>query len=756
LSHNPQKQGSPPSKIKQSSDIGTASGKEVLAITLAEHSDPFRILGIHPVTFRGQKAMAVRAFLPEAGQAWVIQRGADTPFPMERIHPRGFFEAIFLDRHEVFPYQLRLSNDQGETWEIDDPYAFPPILTDFDLHLIGEGTHYRNYEKLGTHPMILNGVRGVHFAVWAPNATRVSVVGDFNRWDGRRHPMRVRGGTGVWELFLPGFGEGEIYKFEIKSGPHLLIKADPYAFFFEVRPQSASIVCQIDKYHWNDEEWMAERSRRNGLDAPISIYEVHLGSWRRVPEEGHRMLTYRELATQLVEHIKEMGFTHIELLPVMEHPFDGSWGYQVLGYFAPTSRFGAPADFKFFVDCCHQHGIGVILDWVPAHYPKDAHGLGFFDGTFLYEHADSRRREHPDWGTLIFNYGRNEVRNFLLSNALFWLKEYHADGLRVDGVASMLYLDYSRGRGEWAPNIFGGNENLEAIDFLKKFNELAHGEFPGVLTIAEESTAWPMVSRPTYLGGLGFSLKWNMGWMHDTLEYISKDPIYRKHHHNNLTFSLLYAFHENFILPLSHDEVVHGKRSLLDKMPGDLWQKFANLRLLYGFMYGHPGKKLLFMGSEFGQWREWNHDESLDWHLLQFDSHCNLRRYLQDLNHLYLNEPALYEIDFHWSGFEWIAFQDWGRSVVSFLRRGKNQDNFLIFVCNFTPVPRSNYRIGVPQPGFYREILNSDSSLYGGSNAGNAGGRWAEPIPWQGRPYSIALTLPPLGVLVLKPGEAEP
>ena len=754
MTHNPQKQDSPVSKIKPSSDIGTASGEEVLAITLAEHSDPFHILGIHPVTLRGQKAMAVRAFLPEAGQAWVIQRGADIPFPMERIHPRGFFEAIFLDRNEVFPYRLRLSNDRGEIWEIDDPYAFPPILTDFDLHLIAEGTHYRNYEKLGTHPMTLNGVRGVYFGVWAPNATRVSVVGDFNRWDGRRHPMRVRGGTGVWELFLPGLGEGRIYKFEIKSGRHLLIKADPYAFSFEVRPQSASIVRQIDKYHWNDEGWMVERSRRNGLDAPISIYEVHLGSWRRVPEEGHRMLTYRELATQLVEHIKELGFTHIELLPVMEHPFDGSWGYQVLGYFAPTSRFGTPEDFKFFVDCCHQHGIGVILDWVPAHFPKDAHGIGFFDGTYLYEHADSRKREHPDWGTLIFNYGRNEVRNFLLSNALFWFKEYHADGLRVDGVASMLYLDYSRGRGKWAPNIFGGNENLEAIDFLKKFNELAHGEFPGVLTIAEESTAWPMVSRPTYLGGLGFSLKWNMGWMHDTLEYISKDPIYRKHHHTNLTFSLLYAFHENFILPLSHDEVVHGKRSLLDKMPGDLWQKFANLRLLYGFMYGHPGKKMLFMGSESGQWREWNHDESLDWHLLQFEHHRNLRRYLQDLNRLYLNESALYEIDFHWSGFEWIAFQDWERSVVSFLRRGKNQDNFLIFVCNFTPVSPSNYRIGVPEPGFYREILNSDSLLYGGSNAGNAGGRWAEPVPWQGRPYSIALTLPPLGVLVLKPGRA--
>ena len=673
------------------------------------------------------------------------------PFPMKRIHPRGFLETVFPDRKELFPYRLRVLDDQGRILESDDPYAFPPILTDFDLYLIAEGTHYRNYEKLGAHPMILKGIEGVHFAVWAPNAKRVSVVGDFNRWDGRRHPMRIREGTGVWELFIPALGEGEIYKFEIKSGPHILTKADPYAFFFEIRPKSASIVRQIDEYHWDDETWMLERTRKNALDAPLSIYEVHLGSWRRAPEEGHRVLHYRESAAQLVEHIKKMGFTHVELMPVMEHPFDGSWGYQVLGYFAPTSRFGRPEDFKFFVDLCHQHGIGVILDWVPAHFPKDAHGLAFFDGTYLYEHADSRKREHPDWGTLIFNYGRHEVRNFLLGNALFWLKEYHVDGLRVDGVASMLYLDYSRGPGEWVPNIFGGNENLEAIDFLKKFNERVHGEFPGTLTIAEESTAWPMVSRPTYLGGLGFSLKWNMGWMHDTLEYMSKDPIYRKHHHNNLTFSLLYAFHENFILPLSHDEVVHGKRSLLDKMPGDLWQKFSNLRLLYGLMYGHPGKKLLFMGSEFGQWREWSHDESLDWHLLQFEPHRTLQQYLQDLNRLYRTEPAFYEIDFHWSGFEWIAFQDWERSIVAFLRRGKNPDNFLICVCNFTPVLRSSYRIGVPEPGFYREILNSDSSSYGGRDAGNAGGRWAEPIPWQGRSYSLSLTLPPLGFLVLKP-----
>ncbi len=736
---------------KTSPTLGTAARQEVLALVKAKHGDPFHILGVHPVEFEGRKIIAVRAFLPEARQVWVLGPDEDRTSPMKQIHPEGFFEATFPGANEVFPYRLRLTDAQGMTLEIDDPYVFPPVLTDFDLHLMAEGTHYRNFEKFGAHPLSVNGVRGVFFAVWAPNARRVSVVGDFNRWDGRRHPMRVRGSTGIWELFIPGLGEGELYKFEIKSGRNLFVKADPYAFFFEVRPKSASVIWPIDQYAWNDHDWMAKRTQRNPLEAPISIYEVHAGSWRRVPGEGHRMLTYRELAAQLVPYVKEMGFSHIELLPIMEHPFDGSWGYQVLGYFAPTSRFGSPEDFKFLVDTCHREGIGVILDWVPAHFPKDGHGLGYFDGTHLYEHADSRKREQPDWGTLIFNSGRNEVKNFLLGNALFWLEKYHADGLRVDGVASMLYLDYSRGPGEWVPNIFGGNENLEAIDFLKKFNELVHGQFPGVLTIAEESTAWPSVSKPTYLGGLGFSLKWNMGWMHDTLEYISKDPIYRKFHHNNLTFSLLYAFQENFVLPLSHDEVVHGKASLLSKMPGDPWQKFANLRLLYGFMYGHPGKKLLFMGSEFGQWREWNHDESLDWHLLQFEPHRQLQQYLRDLNALYAREPALHEVDFHWNGFEWIDFHDWERSIVSFLRRAKDPNDFFIFVCNFTPVARSGYRIGVPGSGLYREILNSDSTLYGGTNTGNAEGRWAEPTPWQGRPYSISLTLPPLGLLVLQP-----
>ncbi len=740
-------------KKKPSPTIGTAPRDEVLAVIRAEHCDPFHVLGIHPVEFMGHKMVAVRAFLPEAAAAEVLGPDEGRTAGMKRIHPEGFFEAAFAGQTETFPYRLRLAEDGREPREIIDPYSFLPVLSDFDLHLIAEGTHYRNFEKLGAHPMNVSGTAGVFFSVWAPNAVRVSVIGDFNRWDGRRHPMRCRSGTGVWELFIPGLGEGELYKFEIKSNGSLLTKSDPYGFSFEVRPKSASIVRRIDDYAWNDEAWMAARAQKNPLEAPVSIYEVHLGSWARVPGEDRRWLTYREMAAQLVPYVKGMGFTHIELLPVMEHPFDGSWGYQVLGYFAPTSRFGLPEDFKFLVDTCHREGIGVILDWVPAHFPKDAHGLAFFDGTFLYEHADARQREHRDWGTLIFNYGRNEVKNFLLGNALFWLEKYHADGLRVDGVASMLYLDYSRRAGDWIPNRFGGNENLEAIDFLKKFNELVHGRFPGVLTIAEESTAWPNVSRPTYVGGLGFSLKWNMGWMHDTLEYFSADPVHRKFHHNNLTFSLLYAFHENFVLPLSHDEVVHGKASLLSKMPGDLWQKFANLRLLYGFMYGHPGKKLLFMGGEFGPWREWNHDESLDWHLLQFDSHRLLQEYLRDLNRLYRTERAFYEIDFQWTGFEWIDFRDWEESIVSFLRRAKNPRDFLVFVCNFTPVPRSGYRIGVPEPGRYREILNSDSAAYGGSNLGNAGGATAEPMPWQGRPYSLNLNLPPLGILVLKPEE---
>lgn len=731
--------------------MSTVSPVEIELIVRAEHADPFHILGRHLVSRGRESGFAIRAFLPEADEAFVVDARCGRAHPMERLHPDGFYEAVFGGETEPFPYRLRVVS-RGEIREFLDPYCFPPVLTDFDLYLIGEGTHQRIYEKLGAHVREIEGVRGVHFAVWAPNARRVSVVGDFNAWDGRRHPMRVRGTSGIWELFIPELPEGVLYKFEIKSqyGNALLLKSDPYGFFFERPPKTATIVFDLSRCRFADEAWMQERARRNALDAPMNIYEVHLGSWRRVPEEGNRPLTYREIAHQLAGYVKEMGYTHVELLPILEHPFDGSWGYQAVGYYAPTSRYGSPEDFAYFVGYLHEQGIGVFLDWVPAHFPKDAHGLAFFDGTHLYEHADPRRGEHPDWGTLIFNYGRNEVRNFLLGSALFWLDRYHADGLRVDAVASMLYLDYSRRPGEWVPNIYGGNENLEAIAFLQRFNEWVHALCPGAVTIAEESTAWPMVSRPTYLGGLGFTFKWNMGWMNDTLRYMAKDPIYRKYHHNELTFSLMYAFSENYILPLSHDEVVHGKRSLLEKMPGDRWQKFANLRLLYGYMFGHPGKKLLFMGGEFGQWREWDVTTSLDWHLLQDEPHCQLHRYVRDLNHFYLAEPALYECDFEPSGFEWIDFRDWEGSIIAFLRRARREAPFLIFVCNFTPVPRPGYRLGVPEPGAYREVFNSDRPEYGGSGHGNPECLWAEPIPWSDRPYSIRLTLPPLAVIVIK------
>lgn len=632
------------------------------------------------------------------------------------------------------------------------------VLTDFDLHLIGEGSHYKKYEKLGAHVMEVEGVRGVHFAVWAPNAKSVSVIGDFNDWNPKTHPMHSLGPSGIWELFVPGIGEGALYKFEIRSKFHKYTaqKADPFAFFFELRPKSASIVYDIDGYQWNDGEWMEKRPKTNWFESPVAMYEVHPGSWMRLSYDGDRWLTYRELADTLIPYVMGMGYTHIQLLPVTEHPLDASWGYQTLGYFAPTSRFGEPKDFMYFMDRCHQSGLGVILDWVPAHFPTDGHGLGFFDGTCLYEHEDPKQGFHPDWGTMIFNYGRNEVRNFLISNAIFWFEKYHMDGLRVDAVASMLYLDYSRKEGEWIPNIYGGRENLEVIDFIKKFNEVSHHYYPGILTIAEESTAWPNVSKPTYLGGLGFSMKWNMGWMNDTLEYFSKDPVHRKYHHNNLTFSLLYAFSENFILPLSHDEVVHGKRSLLDKMPGDVWQKLANLRTLYGFMYGHPGKKLLFMGGEIGQWNEWNFDKSLDWNLLEFEPHGALQRYVKDLNRIYRSEPSLHERDSDPKGFEWIDFHDVEGSIISFLRRAKSRDDFTVFVFNLTPVPRSHYRIGVPASGLYREILNSDSSLYGGSNMGNAGGVYAEAVRTHHRPHSIKLTLPPLSALVFKLQEESP
>jgi 1,4-alpha-glucan branching enzyme len=626
-------------------------------------------------------------------------------------------------------------------------------LTDFDLYLWNEGTLYRAYQKLGAHPAEENGVRGTRFSVWAPDAGQVSVIGDFNGWWPGATPLYPVHSSGIWSAFIPGVGQGTLYKYALTSrhNNYRADKADPYAFASEIRPQTASKVWDLSGYDWGDREWMGRRGRANALDAPIAIYEVHLGSWRRVPEQGNRWLTYRELAHQLADYVSAMGYTHVEFLPVNEHPFDGSWGYQPVGYYAPTSRFGTPQDFMYLIDQLHQRGIGVLLDWVPAHFPRDAHGLGYFDGTHLYEHSDPRLGEHQDWGTFIFNYGRKEVSNFLIGNALFWLDRYHIDGLRVDAVASMLYLDYSRKEGEWVPNRFGGRENLDAIEFLRRFNERVYAEYPDIMTVAEESTAWQGVSRPTYVGGLGFGYKWDMGWMHDTLAYFALDPVYRKFHHNRLTFRMLYAFTENYILPLSHDEVVHGKSSLLGKMPGDEWQKFANLRLLYGYMYAQAGKKLLFMGGEFGQWAEWNHDTSLDWHLLQYDPHRGLQRWVRDLNTSYRGESAFHQLDCDRAGFEWIDANDWEASVLSMLRKGRDAADCLVIVCNFTPVPRHNYRVGVPRGGRWDEILNSDAPLYGGSGQGNIGGVEAAPLGCHGRPYLLNITVPPLGMVVFRP-----
>jgi 1,4-alpha-glucan branching enzyme len=627
----------------------------------------------------------------------------------------------------------------------------PSVLTELDRHLLAEGTFSRAYQKMGAHFVERNGQRGVQFAVWAPNARRVSVIGDFNHWNDSANTMEPSS-SGVWETFIPHLRQGDMYKYRIESNyqNYHVEKADPYGFAAEIRPQTASRVWDLDSYSWQDGAWMSERGRTNALDSPISIYEVHLGSWRRVPEQGNRWLSYREMAPLLADYVHDAGFTHIEFLPVMEHPFDGSWGYETTGYFAPTSRFGTPTDFMYLVDYLHQRGIGVILDWVAAHFPKDEAGLGYFDGSHLYEHADPRRGEHPDWNTFVFNYGRSEVRSFLVSNAMFWFDKYHVDGIRVDAVASMLYLDYGRSEGQWIPNQYGGRENIEAIQFLRTLNESVYGSFPTALTIAEESTAWPQVSRPTYVGGLGFGLKWNMGWMHDMLSYMSQDPVFRSYHQNQITFSLLYAFSENFVLPLSHDEVVYGKGSLLRKMPGDEWQKFANLRLLFGYMFTHPGKKLLFMGDEFGQWPEWNHDSSLGWNLLETPLHSGLKRWVRDLNTMYRGQPALYQRDFENAGFSWVDCTDSQRSVVSFLRRGRNPGDELLIVCNFTPVIRENYRVGVPREGFWKEILNSDAPLYGGSGQGNYGGLEATPLPIHGQSFSLNMTLPPLGVLVFR------
>jgi 1,4-alpha-glucan branching enzyme len=714
---------------------------DIEAIVGGYHGDPFLILGPHLVNKRGgEQCWEVRAFLPQAESAEVVI--GEKIRPMTRRHKAGFFVALLTGDQQPYRIRLRLC---GGTAELEDPYRFPPLLSDFQLHLHSEGTNYETYSMLGAHLIEVEGVSGVRFAVWAPNAETVTLVGEFNEWDSRRHPMRLRDG-GIWEIFLPGLAEGFTYKYNVRSRLHgyQQQKADPYAFFCEKPPKSASIVWYIDKYQWEDSAWMEARAKADWLRRPISIYEAHLESWLRGPHG--EPLSYRELAENLVGYLKQMGYTHLELLPMMEHPFSGSWGYQLIGYYAPTSRFGSPEDFMYLVDRCHQAGIAVLVDWVPAHFPKDAHGLVYFDGTALYEHADPRKGEHRDWGTLIFNYGRNEVREFLISNALFWLKKYHIDGLRVDAVASMLYLDYSREPGEWIPNQYGGNENLEAIDFIRKFNELAH-TVPGAVTIAEESTSFSGVSRPVYLNGLGFTMKWNMGWMHDMLEYFSLQPVYRKHHHNSITFSMLYAFTENFVLPISHDEVVHGKGSLLNKMPGDEWQRFANVRAFLGYMYAHPGKKLLFMGSELGQYEEWNNAASVPWDLIQYDYHRKLQHFVRELNRFYSEQPALYQVDFHYSGFEWVDFHDVENSVIAFLRKAEDPNDFLLFCCNFTPVVRDNYEFGVPAEGIYDEVFNSDAECFGGGNVCNPGGVVSRPIQRHGRPNSIRITLPPLAIV---------
>ena len=732
----------------------TLSNSEIELIIKARLKDPFSLLGMHAVQYGEKKFLAVRAFIPHAVEVQVVDRGnKDKLFPMRRIHPDGLFETVIEGETQFFTYMLRTTDKDGDIRAFRDPYTFPPVLTEYELYLHGEGNYHLQYEKFGGVYMELDGCSGIAFVVWAPNAGSVSVAGEFNGWDWKVHQLRMRGSTGVWELFLPEIEEGSLYKFRINSGYDGLtrLKADPFARFSEIRPETASITYNIDNYDWNDDAWMKTREKANSFSSPISIYEVHLGSWMRIIDEENRSLTYRELAEKLAEYVKDMGFTHIQLLPVMEHPFDGSWGYQQTGYFSPTSRFGTPDDFMYFVDKMHQNNIGVILDWVPAHFPADAHGLALFDGTRLYEHHDPRKGFHKDWKTLIFNYGRNEILNFLIASGLFWLDKYHADGLRVDAVASMLYLDYSRNQGEWVPNIFGGKENLEAIEFIKRFNELAYKYFPGVVIIAEESTAWPGVTKPAYRGGLGFGMKWNMGWMHDMLKYMSQDPLYRKFHHSNLTFSLLYAFSENYILPLSHDEVVHGKASMLGKMPGDEWRRFANLRLIYAYMFGHPGKKLLFMGGEIGQRREWDHDGCIDWHLLQSAPHKSLQRYFKDLNLVYGSEPSMFERDGNYKGFKWIDFKDVDNCIVSYLRFAEDTSDFTVFIFNFTPVVRKLYRFGVPRAGEYKVLINSDNEIYFGSGLGPSEKLKTEQESHHGFDHSIELTLPPLGALILKP-----
>jgi 1,4-alpha-glucan branching enzyme len=725
---------------------------ELDSIARREHGQPHSVLGAHP----SQDGVVIRVFRPSA-QTVSVKPGKGRSVKLTEIHPAGIFEGEIPGASLPLRYRLKVDYGPAGTFELEDPYAFAPTLGELDLHLMGEGRHEELYARLGAHVVEHQGVRGTAFAVWAPSARAVSVVGDFNSWDGRLHPMRSMGPTGIWELFLPEVAPGDRYKYELLSADgDLLLKADPYAQETEVPPKTASVVYE-PAYTWSDQdaEFLARRREAQPLGEPVSIYEVHLGSWRLNSLEDNRSLTYPELADELSAYANDLGFTHVELLPVMAHPFTGSWGYQVTGYYAPTPNYGSPDDLRAFVDRLHQRGLGVILDWVPAHFPRDEFALARFDGTALYEHADPRRGSHPDWGTLVFNLGRYEVRNFLISNALFWLREYHVDGIRVDAVASMLYLDYSRREGEWVPNQFGGREDLEAVAFLKELNEVIYSHEPGIISAAEESTAWPGVSRPTYLGGLGFGFKWNMGWMHDTLGYFQQDPIYRRYHHHELTFSLMYAFSENFVLPLSHDEVVHGKGSLYSKMGGnDHWQKLANLRALYAYMWAHPGKKLLFMGGELAQQAEWSHERSLDWHLLERPDHAGIQSLVRDLNRLYRSEPALYELDSDPSGFYWLEPNDADNNIVAFARRSSGTDEperIVVFVANLSPTPRENYRLGLPRSDRWREALNTDSSYYGGSDVGNLGGVVPEPIPWHGQPFSAQLTLPPLAAVMLVP-----
>jgi 1,4-alpha-glucan branching enzyme len=739
------------------------------------HHNPFEVLGCHPLEKNGKvKSWIVRAYLPQVEAAWVLCPQERTEYPMQSMHHPHFFVCT-IEASEINNYQLKVKQGDREK-VIYDPYAFQSHnLTEFDLHLFAEGNHHRIYEKLGAHLTENNGVKGVYFGLWAPNARNVSVIGDFNHWDGRNHQMRKLSNS-VWELFIPELTIGSSYKYEVKNWEgHIYEKSDPYGFWQEVRPKTASIVADLDSYQWHDEQWLDNRRHSDPLAQPISVYELHLGSWLHASSDtktkslkgdtepvpvcegkpGARFLSYYELADKLIPYVKDLGYTHIELLPIAEHPFDGSWGYQVTGYYAPTSRYGTPEEFMYFVDQCHKNNIGVIVDWVPGHFPKDGHGLAFFDGTHLYEHADPRKGEHKEWGTLVFNYGRNEVRNFLVANVLFWFDKYHIDGIRVDAVASMLYNDYCRKEGEWLPNQYGGRENLEAADFLRQVNSVLYSYFPGVLSIAEESTDWPMVSWPTYVGGLGFNLKWNMGWMHDMLDYFSMDPWFRQFHQNNITFSMWYHHSENYMLALSHDEIVHGKSNMLGKMPGDEWQKFANVRCLFAYMFAHPGKKTMFMSMEFGQWSEWNVWGDLEWHLLQYDPHKQLKLFFSDLNKLYKSESSLYSRDFDREGFQWVDCSDNRHSVVAFIRRDKDPNQFIVAVCNFTPQPHSHYRVGVPEAGFYTEMLNSDAKEYGGSNMGNLGGKWTDEWSFHGLPYSLDLCLPPLAVLIFKLDRAK-